>query len=194
MAFVVWLLSPYTSEATLLYCNFVHPTLSRKEKEIDRFILQAKKRGYKTLVNFGKSTFNVEATAAVQVATKSQGALAVRLHSFSMQDLLSIPDTEPVHYSDPLYLEDQELRRHPIRHWALAHPLGSDSNKGDFWSDPELSAGPRAQRKEEEDPALSRPLARSQSLRVVKRKPPLKEGSTRLGRSRTRKRADDQDS
>ncbi|KAJ7305326.1 hypothetical protein JRQ81_011246 [Phrynocephalus forsythii] len=194
MAFVVWLLSPYTRGASLLYRNFVHPTLSRKEKEIDRFILQAKERGYETLVNFGKRSLNVAATAAVQAATKSQGALAVRLRSFSMQDLHSLPDTEPVHYSDPLYLEDQELRRRPIGHRALAQPLGSDSNEEDCWSDPELSAGPRAQRKKKEDPALSRPLARSQSLRVVKRKPPLKEGSARLGRSRTRKRADDQDS
>ncbi|KAF1658717.1 Receptor expression-enhancing protein 4, partial [Aptenodytes patagonicus] len=32
MAFVIWLLSPYTGGATLLYRKFVHPTLSRKEK------------------------------------------------------------------------------------------------------------------------------------------------------------------
>lgn len=32
MAFVVWLLSPYTKGASLLYRKFVHPTLSRREK------------------------------------------------------------------------------------------------------------------------------------------------------------------
>lgn len=32
MAFVIWLLSPYTRGASLLYRKFVHPTLSRKEK------------------------------------------------------------------------------------------------------------------------------------------------------------------
>ncbi|NWV72467.1 REEP4 protein, partial [Malurus elegans] len=32
MAFVIWLLSPYTRGASLLYRRFVHPTLSRKEK------------------------------------------------------------------------------------------------------------------------------------------------------------------
>ena len=32
MAFVLWLLSPYTRGAGLLYRRFVHPTLSRKEK------------------------------------------------------------------------------------------------------------------------------------------------------------------
>ncbi|XP_027489177.1 receptor expression-enhancing protein 4-like, partial [Corapipo altera] len=32
MAFVLWLLSPYTRGASLLYRRFVHPTLARKEK------------------------------------------------------------------------------------------------------------------------------------------------------------------
>lgn len=32
MAFVVWLLSPYTKGASLLYRKFIHPTLSRREK------------------------------------------------------------------------------------------------------------------------------------------------------------------
>jgi len=42
---------------------------------------------------------------------QSQGALAGRLRSFSMQDLRSIPDETPVHYRDPLYLEEQESHR-----------------------------------------------------------------------------------
>ncbi|NXI54382.1 REEP4 protein, partial [Chloroceryle aenea] len=32
MAFVIWLLSPYTRGACLLYRKVVHPTLSRREK------------------------------------------------------------------------------------------------------------------------------------------------------------------
>lgn len=32
MAFVIWLLSPYTRGSSLIYRKFVHPTLSRKEK------------------------------------------------------------------------------------------------------------------------------------------------------------------
>lgn len=32
MAFVLWLLSPYTKGASLLYRKFVHPSLSRHEK------------------------------------------------------------------------------------------------------------------------------------------------------------------
>ncbi|NWS63119.1 REEP4 protein, partial [Chunga burmeisteri] len=92
MAFVIWLISPYTQGARLLYRKFIHPTLSRKEKEIDTYIIQARERGYETMVRFGKRGLNMAATAAVQAATKSQGALAGRLCSFSMQDLRSIPD------------------------------------------------------------------------------------------------------
>ncbi|NXL83603.1 REEP4 protein, partial [Alectura lathami] len=92
MAFVVWLLSPYTRGASLLYRKFVHPTLSRKEKEIDACIVQARERGYEAVVHFGKRGLNIAATAAVQAAAKSQGALAGRLRSFSMQDLRSVPD------------------------------------------------------------------------------------------------------
>ncbi|KFV67107.1 Receptor expression-enhancing protein 4, partial [Dryobates pubescens] len=92
MAFVLWLLSPYTRGASLLYRKFVHPTLSSREKEIDSYIVQTKERGYQAMVSFGRRGLNLAATAAVQAATKSQGALAGRLRSFSMQDLRSLPD------------------------------------------------------------------------------------------------------
>lgn len=45
---------------------------------------------------------------------QSQGALAGRLRSFSMQDLRSLPDQAPVHFQDPLYLEEQESLRQPL--------------------------------------------------------------------------------
>ncbi|XP_066495490.1 receptor expression-enhancing protein 4 isoform X1 [Tiliqua scincoides] len=191
MAFVVWLLSPYTRGASLLYRKFVHPTLSHREKEIDLLILQAKERGYETLVSFGKRSLNVAATAAVQAAAKSQGALAGRLRSFSMQDLRSIPDSTPVHYSDPLYLEEQELRRRPIGHRTAPQPVGSEDDEEECWSDSQLSPSSRGRSKE---PLLSKPLSRSQSLRSVKKRPLAKEGSARPVRSRTRKKVVDQDS
>ncbi|XP_037742310.1 receptor expression-enhancing protein 4 [Chelonia mydas] len=197
MAFVVWLLSPYTKGASLLYRKFVHPTLSRREKEIDLYITQAKERGYETMVNFGKKSLNIAATAAVQAATKSQGALAGRLRSFSMQDLRAIPDDAPVHYEDPLYLEEQEMRRRPIgyRTASAGRQPGreSDTEEEECWSDSQISpkAPPRSR-----DFALSKPLSRSQSLRVVKKRPQVKEGSSRLVRGRARKKTvqPDQDS
>ncbi|XP_026540576.1 receptor expression-enhancing protein 4 [Notechis scutatus] len=184
MAFVVWLLSPYTKGASLLYRKFVHPTLSSKEKEIDHFICQAKERGYESLVSFGKRSINVAATAALQVAAKGQGALAGRLRSFSMQDLRSMPETAVVHYSDPLYLEEQQLCRRPIGHRPAVQQPDSEEEE-DYWSDSELSAPSRGRRK---DPALPKPLARSQSLRQGKKQHlPGKESSSRGLRSRSRK-------
>ncbi|NXY52864.1 REEP4 protein, partial [Callaeas wilsoni] len=66
------------------------PRLSRQD--IDAFLIRARERGYETALRFGKRGLNLAATAAVQAATKSQGALAGRLRSFSMQDLRSLPD------------------------------------------------------------------------------------------------------
>ncbi|NWI02730.1 REEP1 protein, partial [Tichodroma muraria] len=70
IAFVAWLLSPYTKGSSLLYRKFVHPTLSSKEKEIDDCLIQAKDRSYDALVHFGKRGLNVAATAAVMAASK----------------------------------------------------------------------------------------------------------------------------
>ncbi|XP_044151118.1 receptor expression-enhancing protein 1 isoform X2 [Bufo gargarizans] len=95
IAFVAWLLSPYTKGSSLLYRKFVHPTLSSKEKEIDECLIQAKDRSYDALVHFGKRGLNVAATAAVTAAAKGQGALSDRLRSFSMQDLSLIRGDSP---------------------------------------------------------------------------------------------------
>ncbi|KAL4640985.1 receptor expression-enhancing protein 3-like [Arapaima gigas] len=100
IAFVVWLLSPYTRGASLIYRKFLHPLLSSKEREIDDYIVQAKERSYETMVNFGKQSLTIAATAAVSAAVKAsvfflfpqgQGAITERLRSFSVHDLTQIP-------------------------------------------------------------------------------------------------------
>ncbi|XP_055034121.2 receptor expression-enhancing protein 2 isoform X2 [Misgurnus anguillicaudatus] len=94
IAFVIWLLSPYTKGSSVLYRKFVHPTLSNKEKEIDEYITQAKDRSYDTMMRFGKRGLNIAATAAVTAATKGQGVLSEKLRSFSMQDLTLIQNED----------------------------------------------------------------------------------------------------
>ncbi|XP_026796350.3 receptor expression-enhancing protein 2 isoform X1 [Pangasianodon hypophthalmus] len=94
IAFVIWLLSPYTKGSSVLYRKFVHPTLSNKEKEIDEYIAQAKDRSYETMMRFGKRGLNIAATAAVTAATKGQGVLSEKLRSFSLQDLTLIQNEE----------------------------------------------------------------------------------------------------
>ncbi|EDL35891.1 receptor accessory protein 4, isoform CRA_a [Mus musculus] len=173
MAFVLWLLSPYTKGASLLYRKFVHPSLSRHEKVPHACIVQAKERSYETMLSFGKRSLNIAASAAVQAATS---ALAGRLRSFSMQDLRSIPDTPVPTYQDPLYLEDQVPRRRPP-----GGLQGSDT-EDECWSDNEIVPQPPVRPRE-------KPLGRSQSLRVVKRKPLTREVSARSLKVRTRKKA-----
>ncbi|XP_053846681.1 receptor expression-enhancing protein 2 isoform X5 [Vidua macroura] len=103
IAFVIWLLSPYTKGSSVLYRKFVHPTLSNKEKEIDEYITQACDKSYETMMRVGKRGLNLAANAAVTAAAKGQGVLSEKLRSFSMQDLTLIrdEDTVPMRSRDP---------------------------------------------------------------------------------------------
>ncbi|XP_008282662.1 receptor expression-enhancing protein 2 [Stegastes partitus] len=110
IAFVIWLLSPYTKGSSVLYRKFVHPTLSNKEKEIDEYIAQAKDRSYETMMRFGKRGLNLAANAAVTAATKGQGVLSDKLRSFSMQDLTLINAEDEL----ALHTSDARMRRDPM--------------------------------------------------------------------------------
>uniref|UniRef100_A0A8C6IX21 Receptor expression-enhancing protein n=2 Tax=Melopsittacus undulatus TaxID=13146 RepID=A0A8C6IX21_MELUD len=107
IAFVIWLLSPYTKGSSVLYRKFVHPTLSNKEKEIDEYITQARDKSYETMMRVGKRGLNLAANAAVTAAAKGQGVLSEKLRSFSMQDLTLIRDEDTVH------LQSREPQLHP---------------------------------------------------------------------------------
>ncbi|CAK6446096.1 unnamed protein product [Pipistrellus nathusii] len=109
IAFVIWLLSPYTKGSSVLYRKFVHPTLSNKEKEIDEYISQARDKSYETMMRVGKRGLNLAANAAVTAAAKGQGVLSEKLRSFSMQDLTLIRDEDSL----PLHGPDGQLRPGP---------------------------------------------------------------------------------
>uniref|UniRef100_A0A8C6LVX9 Receptor expression-enhancing protein n=1 Tax=Nothobranchius furzeri TaxID=105023 RepID=A0A8C6LVX9_NOTFU len=94
IAFVIWLLSPYTRGASLIYRKCLHPLLSSREREIDEYIVQAKEKSYETMVNFGKQGLSIAATAAVSAAVKGQGAITEKLRSLSMHDLSQIDQQE----------------------------------------------------------------------------------------------------
>ncbi|KAL6105652.1 reep1 [Pungitius sinensis] len=122
IAFVVWLLSPYTKGSSVLYRKLVHPTLSSKEKDIDEYICQAKDKSYDTLVHFGRKGLNVAASAAVLAATKSQGVLSDRLRSFSMQDLSS-------YQSDPVNTGATQPTAAPQRTRSMMRSKSESCNK-----------------------------------------------------------------
>uniref|UniRef100_A0A673T0W2 Receptor expression-enhancing protein n=1 Tax=Suricata suricatta TaxID=37032 RepID=A0A673T0W2_SURSU len=122
IAFVIWLLSPYTKGSSVLYRKFVHPTLSNKEKEIDEYITQARDKSYETMMRVGKRGLNLAANAAVTAAAKGQGVLSEKLRSFSMQDLTLIRDEDAL----PLRGPDSRLRPTPGGLLDTIEDLGTD--------------------------------------------------------------------
>ncbi|XP_030575181.1 receptor expression-enhancing protein 1 isoform X1 [Archocentrus centrarchus] len=133
IAFVVWLLSPYTKGSSVLYRKFVHPTLSSKEKDIDEYICQAKDKSYDTLVHFGRKGLNVAATAAVMAATKGQGVLSDRLRSFSMQDLSSYQSDPVDNSSDTTQPAAAQHRTRPMmRSKSESYNKGQDFDMTEF--------------------------------------------------------------
>ncbi|XP_062831841.1 receptor expression-enhancing protein 3 [Anolis carolinensis] len=164
IAFVIWLLSPYTRGASLIYRKFLHPLLSSKEKEIDEYIVQAKERGYETMVNFGKQGLNLAATAAVVAAAKGQGAITEKLRSFSMQDLTAIQGDEPVGQRPYQTLPDTKRRgksSNTSENLGYSIPVKNDSE--DDKTDEE-----REGTYSEDEMFTQRGLRRTQSMRSVK--------------------------
>ncbi|KAK3562685.1 hypothetical protein QTP86_005307 [Hemibagrus guttatus] len=70
MFVVMWLVSPYTRGAGLIFRKFLHPLLSSREREIDDYIVQAKEKSYETMVHFGRQSLSVAASVAVTAAVK----------------------------------------------------------------------------------------------------------------------------
>ncbi|EHB16969.1 Receptor expression-enhancing protein 3, partial [Heterocephalus glaber] len=152
IAFVIWLLSPYTKGASLIYRKFLHPLLSSKEREIDDYIVQAKERGYETMVNFGRQGLNLAATAAVTAAVKS---------SYPMHDLTAIQGDGPVGQRpyQPLPEAKKKSKPAPSESTAYGIPLKDGDEKTDEEAD-----GPYS----DDEMLTHKGLRRSQSMKSVK--------------------------
>uniref|UniRef100_A0A3B3V171 Receptor expression-enhancing protein n=1 Tax=Poecilia latipinna TaxID=48699 RepID=A0A3B3V171_9TELE len=152
IAFVIWLLSPYTRGASLIYRKCLHPLLSSREREIDEYIVQAKERSYETMVNFGKQGLSIAATAAVSAAVKGQGAITEKLRSLSMHDLTQIGQQDD--RGNQLYVGGPAWRDGAEREYYYEQEDGSDDE-----AEPTFS----------EDEAVSQKgLRRSQSVKITR--------------------------
>lgn len=67
---VIWLLSPATEGSSILYRNFVHPMLAKREKEIDEYINQAKEKGATAVIQLGSKGVNYATNVILQTALK----------------------------------------------------------------------------------------------------------------------------
>ncbi|XP_073684358.1 receptor expression-enhancing protein 3 [Garra rufa] len=173
IAFVIWLLSPYTRGASVIYRKALHPLLSSKEREIDDYIVQAKERSYETMVNFGKQGLTIAATAAVSAAVKGQGAITEKLRSFSMHDLSQISQ-------DDMY---SSYGSNPARRAIMDQPDGAE-----YYRDDDDRSDDDGKPVYSEDEAVSHHgLRRSQSVKITRSKlrRDLRSGSLKIkGRKR----------
>ncbi|NXP44137.1 REEP3 protein, partial [Heliornis fulica] len=163
IAFVIWLLSPYTRGASLIYRKFLHPLLSSKEREIDEYIVQAKERSYETMVNFGKQGLNLAATAAVTAAVKSQGAITEKLRSFSMHDLTTIQGDEPVGQRPYQTLPEGKMKTRASASESSGYRTSLENNPGDDRTSEEMEGA-----HSDDEMFTQRGLRRTQSMKSVK--------------------------
>uniref|UniRef100_A0A452J354 Receptor expression-enhancing protein n=1 Tax=Gopherus agassizii TaxID=38772 RepID=A0A452J354_9SAUR len=167
IAFVIWLLSPYTKGSSVLYRKFVHPTLSSKEKEIDEYITQARDKSYETMMRVGKKGLNLAANAAVTAAAKGQGVLSEKLRSFSMQDLTLIRDEDTVHLRSP----KPQLRTSTSGFETIEDSAASCYSSGEEASVSQRSNGAQSDSRTEpsDEDAGDKTPKRTQSLKAPKK-------------------------
>lgn len=86
--FMLWLISPYTRGASMLYRKFIHPLMIRHEEEIDAYLDQAKRHGYTALMDIGSRGITYAREIVAVAAFKGQLHLAKQLRkSYSVNDL-----------------------------------------------------------------------------------------------------------
>ncbi|KAJ7402180.1 hypothetical protein BTVI_88731 [Pitangus sulphuratus] len=139
-------------------------TKNVKEYEIDEYIVQAKERGYETMVNFGRQGLNLAATAAVTAAVKSQGAITEKLRSFSMHDLTTIQGDEPVGQPYQTLPEAKKKTRASTSE-SSGYKTPLEKNTGDDKTDEEMEGT-----HSEDEMFAQRGLRRTQSMKSVKSK------------------------
>ncbi|XP_072026544.1 uncharacterized protein [Amphiura filiformis] len=113
--FIFWLISPWTKGATYLYRKFVHPTLTKREQEIDDYLAQASDKGLKAIKKVGQNGLTIAANAVMQSAMKT--TLIDQLRNYS-----TYYNTSPVKQLEGVpeeAAEEVEEAREAKEHMAL---------------------------------------------------------------------------
>jgi len=102
--FVLWLLSPATKGASILYRKFIHPHLVKREQDIDSYIATASDKGYSAILEFGSKGFSYATNIVLSTAMKGQSKIADHIKkSYSLSDI-SDDRTDGIDY----YRDDDE--------------------------------------------------------------------------------------
>nr|CDJ80733.1 TB2 DP1 and HVA22 related protein domain containing protein [Haemonchus contortus] len=96
IVFVLWLLSPWTKGASILYRKWIHPTLSKHEQDIDALLEQAKSESYNQLVRLGSRSLLCARDIVAEAALRGQAQLVNQLQrSYSAGDVNRERSIEP---------------------------------------------------------------------------------------------------
>ncbi|XP_071946964.1 uncharacterized protein [Antedon mediterranea] len=80
--FIFWLISPWTKGATYLYRKFIHPTLSKKEKDIDDYIAHASDKGYEAFRKVSQNGLQIAANVVMKSAVKGQATIIDQIRRY----------------------------------------------------------------------------------------------------------------
>ena len=72
VVFVIWLVSPATKGASMLYRRYVHPKLTEHEAAIDRYLKDAQANGYATFADAGMKCLNIASETVIKTVVSSQ--------------------------------------------------------------------------------------------------------------------------
>jgi len=109
--FVIWLLSPATKGASILYRKFIHPQLMKRENEIDAYIAKASDQGYTAILSLGSKGFNVATNFMLTTAMKGQSKITDHLKkSYSLNDLTDEQDgANPYGRQDSMDMDEDDV-------------------------------------------------------------------------------------
>jgi len=85
---LIWLISPTTRGASVVYRGLVHPNLVTREEEIDQFIQNLVSQAYTTTIRYAQLAAQKFTKTMIETAIKGGGGLVTTLkRSVSMNDL-----------------------------------------------------------------------------------------------------------
>uniref|UniRef100_F1LCU5 Receptor expression-enhancing protein n=1 Tax=Ascaris suum TaxID=6253 RepID=F1LCU5_ASCSU len=129
--FVFWLLSPWTKGASILYRKWVHPLLTKHEREIDQMLEQAKHESYNQVVRLGSRGLLCAREVIATAALKGQAQLVQQLQrSYSTSDInrrpltvmKQMPTSEAQGEDDEIRIWEDDYRSHQIMTQSTATP------------------------------------------------------------------------
>ncbi|GMT21217.1 hypothetical protein PFISCL1PPCAC_12514 [Pristionchus fissidentatus] len=88
IVFVIWLLSPWTKGASILYRKWVHPALAKRERDIDLLLDQAKSESYNQMLRLGSQGMMCAKDIIATAAIRGQQQIVNQLQkSYSANDI-----------------------------------------------------------------------------------------------------------